>query len=214
MVQVVAAGETLPPIHLHRPLLDLPGLLHTTLDTIPADVPYLWTDPALALRWHRRLDHLPGFRVGIAWAGNPVHLADSMRSIPLARLAPLFTAFPDVSFISLQKGDTRGQIADLEPTARLHDFMDEVMDFADTAALISSLDLVIAVDTAVVHLAGALAVPVWLLNRFNADWRWQRDRDDSPWYPTLRQFRQAEMGDWDGVVEAVVTALRATLAEY
>jgi ADP-heptose:LPS heptosyltransferase len=98
--------------------------------------------------------------------------------------------------------------------AQLHDYTDELSDFADTAALMQVLDLVIAVDTAVVHLAGALAVPVWLLNRFNSDWRWLRGRNDSPWYPTLRQFRQPEMGDWDDVVTQVMSALRDQLAEY
>jgi tetratricopeptide (TPR) repeat protein len=213
-IHVAGTGDALPPIHLHCPLLDLPALLGTTLETIPGDVPYLRADPALALQWHRRLEDLPGFRVGIAWAGNPVNLADQMRSMPLALLAPLFTAFPQVSFISLQKGLAREQIADSAEAAQINDFTDELTDFADTAALIEALDLVIAVDTAVVHLAGALAVPVWLLNRFNSDWRWLHGREDSLWYPTLRQFRQPEIGDWENVVTEVIAALRQQLADY
>jgi tetratricopeptide (TPR) repeat protein len=213
VTQVIASGEALPPVHLHRPLLDLPGLLGTTtLEAIPSDVPYLRADPAVAVQWHRRLADLSGFRVGIAWAGNAAHVSDSARSIPLARLLPLFIAFPEVNFISLQVGDGRRQIEGLKDAVRLHDFTSDMEHFADTAALMEGLDLVISVDTAVAHLAGALALPVWLLNRFNSDWRWLHDRDDSPWYPTLRQFRQTRIGDWDGVVGQVVAALRALLA--
>ncbi|WP_158923789.1 tetratricopeptide repeat protein [Acidisphaera sp. S103] len=214
VTRVVAEGEALPSVHLHRPLLDLPGLVGTTLKTIPRDVPYLRADPVNAVQWHRRLAHLSGFRVGIAWAGNSAHLSDSKRSIPLARLLPLFTAFPDVNFISLQIGDARRQIDDLKDAAQLYDFTNDLKDFADTAALMEALDLVISVDTAVAHLAGALAVPVWLLNRFNSDWRWLQGRDDSPWYATLRQFRQSEFGDWDGVVSRVLAALRERLEGY
>ena len=127
----------------------------------------------------------------------------------LAQLTPLFDSFPEVAFVSLQKGAAGQQ------TGRpLHDFTADLIDFAETAALLQTLDLVIAVDTAVVHLAGALGMPVWLLNRFDTDWRWMLGRDDSPRYPTLRQFRQPEMGDWDAVVSQVAAALRQHLAEY
>jgi tetratricopeptide (TPR) repeat protein len=207
---VLATGRSgTLPVDLHRPLLDLPGLLGTTVETIPSEVPYLQADPGLALKWHRRLEHLTGFRVGLAWAGNPANLADRTRSMALAQLTPLFDSFPEVAFVSLQKGAAGQQ------TGRpLHDFTADLIDFAETAALLQTLDLVIAVDTAVVHLAGALGMPVWLLNRFDTDWRWMLGRDDSPWYPTLRQFRQPEMGDWDAVVSQVAAALRQHLAEY
>ena len=199
-----------PPADFDLPLASLPLLFGTTLASIPARVPYLAADPTVVARWRARLAALPGLKVGLAWAGDPrstlgSRAMDGRRSVKLAALAPL--ALPGVTLVSLQKGAAAAQ----PPPAGmvLHDWTAELADFADTAALVAALDLVVTVDTAIVHLAGALARPVWLLNRFDADWRWLRGRDDSPWYPTLRQFRQTAPGDWAGVVGRVVAALAA-----
>ena len=142
----------------------------------------------------------------MVWAGNPKQIHDRFRSIPLTLFTPLLTQ-PGVSFISLQKGAGSSQLDALPPRARPLDWTAETPDLADTAALIDGLDLVIGVDTGLVHLAGALGKPVWLLNRFDCNWRWLLGRDDSPWYPTLRQFRQTQPGDWKGVMSRVSRAL-------
>ncbi|MBN8891573.1 MAG: tetratricopeptide repeat protein [Rhodospirillales bacterium] len=199
-----------PPADLSCPLLSLPLAFGTTPDSIPAQVPYLAADPARVAAWRGRLAGLPGRRVGLVWAGGlhpdepDAQLMDRRRSMPLSALAPL-AGVEGVRFVSLQVGPASGQAP--PPGLVLHDWTDELHDFADTAALVAALDLVIGVDTAVVHLAGALGRPVWLLNRFDTCWRWLLHRDDSPWYPTLRQFRQAAPGDWAGVAARVAAAL-------
>ncbi len=204
--QVIATGAPPPWFDRQIRIMSLPRLFGTTLDGIPAANPYLRADPALAREWAGRLSTLSGRRVGVVWAGghrpeNPHAAAiDRRRSIPLDLLTPL-ASVPDCAFVSLR-------VADRAPADWLFDPSDEITDFADTAALMQSLDLVIAVDTATAHLAGALGRPVWLLNRFDTCWRWLRCRDDSPWYPTLRQFRQTVPGDWDAVIARVVDALR------
>jgi len=152
-------------------------------------------------------------RASTAAAGNPrtadraLAAIDRRRSLPLARLAPLGTV-PGVTFVSLQKGHRADEAKTPPRGMALYDWTDELWDFADTAALIAGLDLVIGVDTSVVHLAGALGKPVWVLNRYDACWRWLYGRTDSPWYPTMRLFRQARFGDWDGVIAEVQAALR------
>ena len=212
--RVVAAGEALPWFDRHCRLMSLPRLFGTRLETIPDQVPYLRAEPALVEQWRARLSGLRGRRIGLVWAGgmriDKPHAAaiDRRRSIPFALLAPLASA-PGCGFVSLRVGDTAPVDGPEAPRADwLLDVSDGITDFADTAALIETLDLVIAVDTAVAHLAGALGKPVWLLNRFDSCWRWLRDREDSPWYPGLRQFRQTTPGDWDGVIARVVAALR------
>ena len=215
VAQVVARGDASPAFDVHCPLMSLPLALRTCLATIPAVTPYLTADPADRTRWRERLAPVHGLRVGLVWAGNSYRdqlasaVFDARRSVSLAALAPL-GAVAGVSFVSLQKAGPAVQAP--PPGLELYDFTDELNDFADTAALIEALDLVISVDTAVAHLAGALAKPVWLLNRFDPDWRWLLDRDDSPWYPTLRQFRQPRYGDWESVIEQVVEALRRLAA--
>jgi Flp pilus assembly protein TadD len=210
--KIVAQGEPLPPFDLHCPMLSLPYAFATTLDDIPDRVPYLSADAAQAAGWRQRLAGLPGVRVGVAWTGNPrpfqpaANAIDRRRSIPFERFARLLD-MPEISFVSLQKRETADGQPGLPPGVALHDWTDELGDFADTAALIEALDLVVTVDTSVVHLAGALGKPVWLLNRFDTCWRWLLDRTDSPWYPTLRQFRQPTPGDWDAVLAAVRAAL-------
>jgi Glycosyltransferase family 9 (heptosyltransferase) len=151
----------------------------------------------------------PGLpRVGVVWAGgHSGMMEDKVRSLTPAQIAPLL-ALRDIRWISLQIADNPAKRADAACEARLTDWMDGVTDFADTAALIENLDLVIAVDTSVAHLAAAMGKPVWLLNRFAGCWRWLRDRDDSPWYPAVRLFNQRQRGDWDEVLRRVATALQ------
>ena len=198
------------------PLVGLPLHFGTRLDSIPAALPYLSADPDDSARWARRLAEagLPAagqaLRVGLVWAGNSYRgspfltLADRRRSIALDRLAPVL-AVPGIAFVSLQKELKPGD----DPAASgLIDVMEEVRDFADTAAIVAALDLVIAVDTSTLHLAAAMGKPVWLLNRFDTCWRWLRGRDDSPWYPALRQFRQPAPGDWDSAIAVVAAALQ------
>jgi len=210
---IVAHGEKLPKFDLHCPLLSLPLAFGTTLATIPAAVPYLRADLAQTEAWRRRLAALPGLRVGVAWAGgmrpfDPLLRAiDLRRSMTLGQFAPL-AALPGVSLVSLQKGEPASQMRTPPAGMDIHDWTDELGDFADSAALVAALDLVITVDTAVVHLAGALGKPVWVLNRFDTCWRWLPGREDSPWYPTARLFRQPVPGDWDGVITSVCGALR------
>jgi tetratricopeptide (TPR) repeat protein len=199
-VTVLTAGAARPAFDLHCPLPSLPFALKLGLADIPAGVPYLHPDAADAAVWRARLADVPGLRVGLAWAGNPAYAADSRRSIRPDRLAVL-ADLPGVAFVSLQR-DASAPIA-------LHDRTGDLRDLADTAALIAALDLVVSVDTAVAHLAGALGKQVWLLNRFDTCWRWLRARTDSPWYPTLRQYRQARPGEWDGVLAAVRDDLAA-----
>jgi tetratricopeptide (TPR) repeat protein len=196
--------ERLPHFDLHCPLLSLPRVFATTLADVPAASPYLIADPADVAAWSQRLSALPGLRAGLVWAGNPQYPDDSRRSLRLAQLAPL--AITGVSFVSLQKG--AGAHAEAAPAGMtLLDASDDLRDFADTAAAITALDLVISVDTAAAHLAGALGKPVWLLNRFDSDWRWLVERTDTPWYPTMRIFRQPAFGDWDSVTAKVASEL-------
>jgi tetratricopeptide (TPR) repeat protein len=205
--RVVQPGEALPDFDLHCPLLSLPLALGTTLATVPAAVPYLQVDPAQAAVWQARIAGLArsGPRIGLVWAGSPGKVADVRRSLPPERLAPLF-GLAGLHFFSLQKDG---------PAAPgrfpLTDCMKEMTDFADTAALVVNLDLVISVDTAVAHLAGALGRPVWVLDRYDPCWRWLAGRRDSPWYPTLRIYRQPQPGDWEPVLAQVVRDLRNEL---
>jgi Flp pilus assembly protein TadD len=206
---VVVQGETLPDFDLHVPMMSLPLLLGTRLDTIPCEVPYLFADPGLVAAWAARLPPRAGdeLRVGLAWAGNPSLASpgraamDRRRSLAPERLAPLFDV-PGLRFVSLQKDGPR-----LPDRLLVIEEMGHVEDFADTAALLATLDLVISVDTSIVHLAGALGHPVWLLDRFDPDWRWLTDRRDSPWYPTLRLYRQPRAGDWESVLAEVARDL-------
>ncbi len=186
---------------------DLPSLLEMP-DDVPPNAPYLRADPEAVTAWRARLAPLPGRTVGLAWAGNPDQPMDHLRSLPFAALAPL-AEVAGVGFVSLQLGgaDWTSPPQGQQPDLQLSDWTDELGDFADTAALIVALDLVITVDTAVAHLAGALGKPVWLLNRSETDWRWMRDRSDSIWYPSMRIFRQPSPGQWEPVIAAVTAAL-------
>ncbi|CAB3643720.1 Beta-barrel assembly-enhancing protease [Paraburkholderia sediminicola] len=205
--QIFSKGEPLPPYDFHCPLLSVPLALGTDLTTLPAHTPYLAADPKMVEKWRQLLGDDRRMRVGVVWSGNPQHLNDRNRSIRLASLAPLVKSAPDVDWISLQKLVRDEDKADLA-TLPLSNLANEIRDFSDTAALVSALDLVIAVDTGVAHLAGALGRPVWLLLSEPSDWRWLSDRTDSPWYPTARLFRQGKPGDWASAIESVKNALR------
>jgi Tfp pilus assembly protein PilF len=212
-VQVIGRGERILSVDYHCPLLSLPLALGTDLATIPADVPYLKSDPERVARWATRLQAIPGLRVGICWQGNPVVeqlIWARGRSIPLAELAPL-AQVSGVSLVSLQKGPGSEQLRDVTFYDRVLDLGSELDHgpdaFLDTAAVMASLDLVISTDTSIAHLAGALARPTWIALPAVAEWRWLRDRSDSPWYPTLRLFRQSRRRNWQAVVAELVAAL-------
>jgi hypothetical protein len=212
VAQVFARGEPLPAYDMHCPMLSLPHCFGTRLDTVPAQLPYLKPELEAAARWRVRLDDATAsrsLRVGLVWAGAsrpemPEAFAMNLRrSLTLSRLAPL-AAVPGVCFVSLQLDAAEA----VPPGMDILDPMAAMTDFADTAALVANLDLVIAADTAVAHLAGALGRPVWVLSRYDACWRWLADRRDSPWYPQLRLFRQPRPGAWDPVIAAVVADLK------
>lgn len=196
----------LPDFDYHCPAMSLPRSFHTASDTIPAEVPYLHPETGRIALWSRRIGTLPRPRVGLVWAGRAQHGRDKLRSIDPELLRPL-VEIPGISVVSLQKGE-RGKGHRLP----IHDMTDDLCDFADTAALTSLLDLVITVDTSVAHLAGGLGRPVWLLNRYDTDWRWLLERLDSPWYPTMRIFRQPRFGEWDTVIDSAAEMLAALSA--
>ncbi len=208
---LVARGEEAPPFDVHAPLLGLPRLLGTTLANLPRAVPYLSADPAAVARWGEELALDRSWKVGIAWQGNPRFKADRHRSIPLARFAPL-AAVPGVRLYGLQKGPGTEQIAPASATVPLVDLgarLDEAgATFADTSAVMRHLDLIVTSDTSIAHLAGALGVPVWVALGASADWRWLLGREDCPWYPTMRLFRQSRPGDWAEVLARIADEVR------
>jgi tetratricopeptide (TPR) repeat protein len=213
-ISLVGRGEALPPVDYYCPLLSLPLAFNTRLDTIPAQVPYLTAELERTARWMQRLGELPGRRVGIAWQGNPAVeklIWARGRSVPLAALEPL-AQLGGVSLVSLQKGAGVEQLRDLPFAGRIIDLsadLDRGPDaFLDTAAVMAGLDLIISCDTSIAHLAGALGRPVWTVLAASPEWRWGLERSDSPWYPTMRLFRQTSDGDWNTVVAAITTALQ------
>jgi tetratricopeptide (TPR) repeat protein len=212
-VCTVCTDRAVPPTDLHCALMSLPFLLNIPEAEFAAPLPYLHPDPADVAAWRQRLATLPGLRVGLVWSGNPKFGADRRRSLPLEAFSPLF-ALPGVSFAALQKSATAGAEIAALAVPNLIDLAPHLTDFADTAAALAALDLLITVDTAIAHLAGAMLRPVWMLNRVDTDWRWQLDRTDCPWYPSLRLFRQSTPGDWLPVIEALRTALAARIAEH
>jgi tetratricopeptide (TPR) repeat protein len=211
--QVIAAGDPVPAFAASCPLLSLPHVFNTTLETIPAPVPYLTTEPERIAVWRGRLPR-SGFRIGIVWAGSPHYKSDRARSAPLISWAPL-ARLPGVRLISLQKGPGLDQLGQLPQGMEVHtlgqDFDAGADAFLDTAAVMMNLDLIIAVDTAVAHLAGALGRPVWLATTTPPHWVWMLRREDSPWYPTIRLFRQTSPGDWASVFERMAHELASLL---
>jgi tetratricopeptide (TPR) repeat protein len=211
-VAVVARGAPLPRFDLHCPLIDLPRLFATTLDTIPAAVPYLRPDAAELARWRRALDDENVLRVGVVWSGNPGHKGDRLRSIAAEQLLPRLP-MTGVKLYSLQKDVRAADAPTLAGLGReIVDLAPALGDFSDTAAAVAALDLVITVDTSVAHLAGALGRPVWLLLPHALDWRWLRDREDTPWYPTMRLFRQRTPRVWDDVIARVSAQLACVVS--
>jgi tetratricopeptide (TPR) repeat protein len=197
--RVVALKENPADYDLHCPMQSMPLALGTTIATIPNAPRYLHADAARVAAWGERLEPTRCPRVGLAWAGNPAMIRDRQRSLALDHLAPLL-ALPGLRFFSLQKDPSAAHPA-------LTDYMQEMDDFADTAALVANLDLIISVDTAVAHLAAGMGKPVWLVDRFDPDWRWLLERRDSPWYPSLRLYRQPRPGDWTTVLAEVARDL-------
>ena len=206
--RVLAQGEPLPAFHAHLPLMSAPAVFGTTLQSIPWSGPYVRSDPARTAQWRARIAEGAVLDVGLAWAGRPQQWDDRKRSITLEMLAPLARA-AGVSFYSLQKGPAAAQAAAPPPGMRLRDLTPQIADFADTAALMSCLDLVISIDTSVTHLAGAMGVPAWTLVAHAPDWRYHLERADNPWYPTMRLYRQEADGEWQGAIERAAASLAA-----
>ena len=200
--QAVVREGPLPAFDVHIAALSLPHVLGTTLETIPNQVPYLRPDPAKVVKWRRMLAGDSAFRVGLVWRGSPLHQTDQDRSASLEAFSSL-ADLDGVSLYSLQVGPAAEEAASPPAGMRLTDLTDRLEDFSDTAALIANLDLIISVDTAVAHLGAALGKPVWTLLPFVPEWRWLVGRCDSPWYPTMRLFRQQSPGDWSGVIDRV-----------
>lgn len=215
-VHVIASGERRPDYDYHCALMSLPRIFGTNLSSLPASIPYLTAEQEKVRHWQARLSASKQLRIGLVWNGGfradkpEQWSSNERRNIPLQQIARLNCA--EIDFFSLQKGEPAEselltRRADLWPQDNLFIFTNELKDFGDTAALIANLDLVISVDTATAHLAGAIGKPVWILNRYDTCWRWFLERSDSPWYPTATLYRQPSMGDWDTVIERVKTDL-------
>ena len=199
--------DPLPPFDVHMPIMSLPLALGLALKDVAPKIPYLQPPKALVDRWENILPPADGPRVGLAWTGNPGHDNDHNRSIALPALGPLLEA--KAQFVSLQKDYREADKAMLAALPQILRVEGRLGDFADTAALIAACDLVIAVDTAVAHLAGALGKPVWLMLPRFCDWRWMNERADSPWYPSMTLFRQRTFGDWTGAISEVAERLHS-----
>ncbi len=219
-IQIIGPDEVPTDFDYHCPLLSLPLAFRTTLETIPANIPYLRANVEKSLFWKEKLGEKSKPRIGLVWSGGfrpnqpDLWAVNSRRNIPLAKLVALKN--PKIEYHSLQKGQpAEAELAELKRTKwdgpDIIDFTSLLNDFSDTAALVENLDLVIAVDTATAHLAGAMGKPVWILNRFDTCWRWLLDRDDSPWYPSARLFRQQQIGNWAGVIDRAKNELRSVI---
>jgi hypothetical protein len=205
--QVVAEGDLLPEFAVYAPLMSLPFILGTTLSSIPARVPYLATDAELVNRWGTETGPTGLFKIGVVWQGNPEYRQDRERSFRLAQLAGI-AKIPGVHLFSFQRVFGLEQLHDAELPFAITDMGGKMSDFVDIAAALQSLDLVIAPDTSLAHLAGALGVRTWLVLAFAPDSRWLEGRSDSPWYPSMRLFRQKWRGDWEEVFERMTAELR------
>jgi tetratricopeptide (TPR) repeat protein len=203
-------GDQLLPFQTHATVLSLPAIFKTSLQTIPADIPYLSADPALVNDWKKAIGGDDGRRrIGVVWAGASANTNDPNRSLTLERILAPLAQIEKLRFFSLQKGEAADQARTLPPRFKLEDHSHRLNDFADTAAAIANLDLVITVDTAVAHLAGAMGKPVWVILPVISDWRWMLNRSDTPWYPTMRLFRQPALGDWQTPIEQMARELKA-----
>ncbi len=208
---VIPEGDLLPDFAVYIPAMSLPRIFGTTLATVPAQIPYLAADGALVERWSDEIGRENGFRVGIAWQGNPAYTRDRQRSFALTQFEPL-SQLEGVRLYSLQKDFRAEQIVEAANRFAVTDLGSRFTDFLDTAAAMRNLDLIVAADTSIVHLAGALESPVWVALPFESDWRWLLSRDDSPWYPTMRLFRQSRPGDWGDVFKRISDELAGRLS--
>jgi Flp pilus assembly protein TadD len=214
--RLCALGEEPTDFDVWSPLLSVPGLVGTTVETIPDDIPYLFAKRELVAHWRGYLNQFPGFRVGICWQGNRTYSADRHRSVPLAEFAPV-AAIKGIQLFSIQKGagteplpEVAGKFSVIDLGSRLDTRSGA---FMDTAAVMQGLDLIITADTAIAHLAGALGVPVWTaISMIGTEWRWLLDREDTPWYPTMRLFRQSEPNDWGGVFQRMAAEFNKVAA--
>ena len=213
--QIVLEGTALPAVDVQAPLMSLPGILGITLQNLPATVPYLFVDQQLASTWKERVREIEGFKIGIVWQGDSRYSKDRVRSIPLAEFLPL-AAIPGVKLISLQKEPGAGQLSDLDDPHLMLELMESRNvgpgTLIETAAIIQAVDLVITINSGIAHLAGALAVPVWLALSSVGEWRWLNDREDSPWYPSMRLFCQKTPGNWSDVFRTIEQELIGLLA--
>jgi hypothetical protein len=199
--QVIGRGQALPDFDYQCQLLSLPLAFKTGLDTIPATVRYLRSEPAKVAQWQARLGQRSHPCVGLVWSGSLIHKADQKRSIALAQLIGRLPVGPQ--YVSLQKEVREHDLLTLRSNPAILHFGDELQDFTDTAALCECMDLVISVDTSVAHLSGALGKQTWIMLPWVPDWRWLLEREDSPWYPTVKLYRQDKLGDWNGVFERI-----------
>jgi len=204
-IKLLRPGDPLPEIDFQCPIMSLPLAFGTTLENVPAKVPYLTPDPVAVTKWKERLSQYPGLKVGLAWAGRPTNPNDFHRSTTLQKLRGL-AGIPGIQFVSLQKGYASDQAKQV-PELGMIDWTSELNDFADTAALVGALDHVISICTSITHLSGAMGKPTSTILSYTADFRWMLDRDDSPWYPSIKLFRQPTYGEWDSVVQNVRKAL-------
>jgi hypothetical protein len=209
--QAITTGMPLPSFDVQLALLSLPGLFETTLDTIPKAIPYLKADPALTVHWRKVLDPQKGFTIGIVWQGSNTK-KEERRLFPLTHFASL-ARLDGVRLVSLQVGAAAQQLATVPFPIFDSGSMFDPNSLDDAAAAVMNLDLVVTVDTATAHLAGALGVPVWVALPFVPDWRWLLDRSDTPWYPTMRLFRQSRPGDWEAVFENMAEVLGRLLLD-
>jgi hypothetical protein len=200
--------EPLPDFQIYSPLASLPGIFGTVIHTIPSITPHRYSDPRKVTLWKKRIGS-EGFRIGIAWSGNPSQVSNRRRECGPAFFVTL-SQIPGIRLFSLQKGLPAGRLPDADPQKKIDDLSHEIEDFSDTAAIIENLDLVISVDTSIPHLAGVMGMPVWTLLTYSPDWRWLTDRKDSPWYPTMRLFRQQYPDNWSSVLHDVISELNST----
>lgn len=208
---LVLRGELPPPFDMHCEMMSLPMAMGLTMADLPGSVPYLSAEPPRVMRWRKRLARFRRPLIGLVWAGRPTHLNDANRSVALEALAPLATA-SGATFLALQKGPAESQAGTPPPGMRIERLDRDIADFEDTAAILTIADLLISVDSAPVHLAGALGRPAWVMLPFVPDWRWLLRCEDSCWYPSLRLFRQPVRGDWSSVALAMAAELRNRFA--
>jgi tetratricopeptide (TPR) repeat protein len=214
IAEVVVRGEELPEFDVQCPLLSLPLAFHTTLQTIPVKVPYIASDTALIRKWKDKIERDGSrMKVGVVWAGNPGFRQNRYRNIPLERFSTL-AQIPGVTLYSIQKGEEAKETKNPPGNMNIIDYTEDIRDFSDTASLIENLDLVISIDSAVAHLAGALGKLTWTLLPFSPEWRWLLNREDSPWYPTMRLFRQPSLGNWEPVIEYVKKELHEVTDKF